>query len=63
MNNATQVYEIKTGKSKLWQKVKATSMQALSQFAKDNDYIKDWRMVGMQSRAETLENKNLFVLC
>ena len=57
----TQVYEIKTGKSKLWQKVRATSMQALSKFAKEND-ITDWRMVGMQSRAETLENKNLFEL-
>ena len=59
----TQVYEIKTGKSKIWQKVRATSMQALSKFAKENDYIKDFRMLRMQSRAETLENKNLFVLC
>ena len=59
----TQVYEIKTGKSKLWQKVRATSMQALSKFAKENDYIKDWRLVGLQSRAEQAENKNLFTLC
>ena len=59
----TQVYEIQTGKSKVWQKVRATSIQALSKFAKENDYIKDWRMVGMQSRSETLSNQNLFVLC
>ena len=59
----TQVYEIKTGNSQVWQKIRATSMQALAKFAKENDYIKDWRMVGMQSRSETLSNQNLFVLC
>ena len=59
----TQVYEIKTGNSQVWQKIRATSMEALSKFAKANDYIKDWRMVGMQSRSETLSNQNLFVLC
>ena len=59
----TQVYEIKTGNSQVWQKIRATSMQALSKFAKEKDYIKDWRMVGMQSRSETLSNQNLFVLC
>ena len=59
----TQVYEIKTGNSQVWQKIRATSMEALSSFAKENDYIKDWRMVGMQSRSETLSNQNLFVLC
>lgn len=55
----TQVYEIK--KSRTWEKVRATSMKAISNFCKENGF-KDWRMVGMMSRSELSESKNLKVV-
>lgn len=55
----TQVYEIK--KSRKWEKVRATSMKAISSFCKENGF-KDWRMVGMMSRGEMVESKNLEVV-
>lgn len=53
----TQVYEIKIKRN--WIKVRATSMKAISDYLKQNEEVKDWRMVGMMSRIETLESKNL----
>lgn len=53
----TQVYEIKVNRT--WTKVKASSIKALSDYVKATPEIKDWRMVGMQSRAELIENANL----
>lgn len=53
------VYEIKS-KGK-WSKVRATSMKALSDWAKENN-VSDWRMVGMMSRAELQESQNLEVV-
>ena len=55
----TKVFEIKINKT--WKKVRATSISALSNWAKENN-VKDWRMVGMISRAETIESQVLEVV-
>ena len=55
----TQVYEIKKGRK--WETVRATSMQAINTYCKDNGY-NDWRMCGMMSRSEMIANKNLKVV-
>ena len=51
-----QTYEIKINRK--WIRVTASSMKALSDYCKSIN-ANDWRMLGMQSRAETLENKSL----
>jgi len=56
----SQVYEIKIKRN--WKRVRATSMKALSDWTKNNDEVKDWRMVGMMSRIETIESKSLQVV-
>ena len=53
-----KVFEIKRAKSRKWERVQAQSMKALSDWSKLNDIV-DWRMVGMMSRAETLDSKTL----
>jgi len=53
------VYEIKINRK--WSKVRATSMMALSKWAKKNN-VADWRMVGMMSRSETKESQLLKVV-
>jgi hypothetical protein len=49
MNTATKRFEVKIGRN--WKQVRATSMAALSAWAKDNG-VSDWRMLGMASRYE-----------
>ena len=56
---ATRVYEIKKGRT--WSKVRASSMKNLSDYCKSNG-ISDWRMVGMMSRAETIESQKLEIV-
>ena len=56
----TQVYEIKIKIT--WKKVRATSIKALSDYTKQDSNIKDWRMVGMMSQAETLASKTLEIV-
>ena len=56
----TQVYEIKIKRT--WKKVRATSIKALSDYTKQDSNIKDWRMVGMMSQAETLASKTLEIV-
>jgi hypothetical protein len=51
-----KVFEIKIGRN--WKKVRATSIKALSDWGKENG-AKDWRMIGMMSRSEMEESKNL----
>ena len=53
------VYEIKINRK--WSKVRASSMTALSAWAKQNN-VSDWRMVGMMSRTEMAESKNLKIV-
>jgi len=55
-----QVYEIKVKRN--WTKVRATSMKAISDYSKQNEEVKDWRMCGMMSRIETIESKNLQIV-
>jgi len=55
----TQTYQIK--KNRKWETVKATSMKAISDYCKENDYS-DWRMLGMVSRSEMISNKDLKVV-
>ena len=55
----TKVFEIKIGRN--WEKVRATSMKALNDWGKENG-VKDWRMVGMMSRLETIESQKLKVV-
>lgn len=55
----TKVFEIKIGRN--WEKVRATSMMALNNWGKENG-VKDWRMVGMMSSVEIIENQNLRVV-
>lgn len=52
----SSVYEIKINRK--WSKVRATSIKALNDWAKENK-VSDWRMVGMMSRIEILESKKL----
>jgi hypothetical protein len=52
----TKVFEVKIGRT--WSKVKATSIIKLSDWANSNN-VSDWRMIGMQSRSEMENNKNL----
>jgi hypothetical protein len=59
MQNITKVFEIKIGRK--WSMVRATSIQALSKWAKENS-VSDWRMVGMMSRAEMAESQSLQVV-
>jgi hypothetical protein len=49
MNTATKRFEVKIGRN--WKQVRATSMSALSTWAKENG-VSDWRMLGMASRSE-----------
>jgi hypothetical protein len=49
MDNATKRFEVKIGRN--WKQVRATSMAALSAWAKENG-VSDWRMLGMASRLE-----------
>lgn len=51
-----QVYDIKKGRK--WQRVRASSMIALNNWAMANGYTY-WVLVGMQSREELANNKNL----
>lgn len=53
-----KVFEIKRAKSRKWERVQAQSMKSLSDWSKFNNVV-DWRMVGMMSRAETLDSKTL----
>lgn len=55
----SNVYEIKINRK--WSKVRATSMIALSNWAKENN-VSDWRMVGMMSISETKESQLLKVV-
>jgi len=55
----TSVYEIKQGRK--WSRVRATSMKALNNWAKENG-VSDWRMVGMMSISETKESQSLTVV-
>lgn len=55
----SSVYEIKINRK--WSKVRATSMAALNNWAKENN-VSDWRMVGMMSTAEIKESKSLKVV-
>jgi hypothetical protein len=59
MQNTTKVFEIKIGRK--WSKVRATSIPALSKWAKENG-VSDWRMVGMMSRAEMADSQSLQVV-
>ena len=59
-NQTTAIYEIKVGHG-VWVKVRATSMPALNNWVNENG-IKDWRMVGMMSRSEALENQLLTIV-
>lgn len=55
----SNVYEVKqNGK---WSKARATSMIALSNWAKQNS-VSDFRSVGMMSRAEIAESQSLNVV-
>lgn len=55
----SSVYEVKINRK--WSKVRATSMKALSDWAKENN-VSDWRMVGMMSITETENSKNLTIV-
>lgn len=55
----SSVYEIKINRK--WSKVRATSMKALSDWAKENN-VSDWRMVGMMSNTEIKESQTLKVV-
>lgn len=55
----SSVYEIKINRK--WTKVRATSMLALINWAKENN-VADCRMVGMMSIAETKESQLLKVV-
>ena len=55
----SSVYEIKINRK--WLKVRATSMIALNNWAKENN-VSDWRMVGMMSISETKESQSLIVV-
>ena len=54
----SSVYEVKINRK--WSRVRATSMKALSDWAKNNN-VTDWRMVGMMSISETKESQGLKV--
>jgi hypothetical protein len=49
MKAVTKRFEVKIGRN--WKQVRATSMAALSTWAKENG-VSDWRMLGMASRSE-----------
>lgn len=55
----SNVYEIKINRK--WLKVRATSMKALSEWAKKNN-VSDYRSVGMMSNAEIKESQSLKVI-
>lgn len=55
----SSVYEIKINRK--WSKVRATSMTALSNWAKENN-VSDWRMVGMMSMVEIKESQILKIV-
>ena len=55
----SSVYEIKIGRK--WSKIRATSMKALSDWAKENN-VSDWRMVGMMSNTELKDSQSLEVV-
>jgi hypothetical protein len=49
MNTNTKRFEVKIAGT--WKQVRATSISALSAWAKENG-VSNWRMLGMASRAE-----------
>ena len=55
----SSVYEIKINRK--WSRVRATSIAALSNWAKENN-VSDWRMVGMMSILETKESQSLKIV-
>ena len=55
----SNVHEVKSNGK--WSKVRATSMIALSNWAKENS-IQDFRSVGMMSRAEIAESQSLNIV-
>jgi len=55
----SNVYEVKMNRK--WVKVRATSMLALDNWAKENN-VTEWRMVGMMSIAEMQESQSLKVV-
>jgi len=55
----SSVYEVKMNRK--WVKVRATSMLALDNWAKENN-VTEWRMVGMMSIAEMQESQSLKVV-
>ena len=55
----SSVYEVKINRK--WSRVRATSMKALNDWAKNNN-VTDWRMVGMMSISETKESQGLKVV-
>lgn len=54
-----KIFEIKIGRK--WEKVQSESIKSLSEYCKNNN-VKDWRMVGMQSRDEMLGNRFLKIV-
>ena len=54
-----KIFEIKIGRK--WEKVQSESINSLSDYCKNNN-IKNWRMVGMQSRDEMIGNRFLRIV-
>jgi hypothetical protein len=54
METSYSFFEIKKGRK--WTMVQASSMKAINEYCKNNDYS-DWRMVGMQSTEQLKYNK------
>ena len=54
-----KIFEIKIGRK--WEKVQSESIKSLSDYCKNNN-VKNWKMVGMQSRDEMAINKFLRVV-
>lgn len=54
-----KIFEIKIGRK--WEKVQSESINSLSEYCKINN-VKDWRMIGMQSRDEMLGNRFLRIV-
>ena len=54
-----KIFETKIGRK--WEKVQSESIKSLSEYCKNNN-LKDWRMVGMQSRDEILGNRFLRIV-
>ena len=54
-----KIFEIKIGRK--WEKVQSESIKSLSDYCKNNN-VKNWRMLGMQSRDEMAISKFLRVV-